>query len=349
MKKCIFYFSLLLLISCNTEQKEAVIPYQKIQGQTMGTTYHITYKGLEPASTKSKIDSLLRFINLDLSTYESNSVISNFNKNRRDFSVQRDLHPHFWDNFRLSQKLSKETEGFFDPTVMPLVQYWGFGTKKKFPENIDSSKVKQLVDNVGMDGIEIIFLGNDLIYFKKLKREVKLDFSAIGKGYAVDKVADLLESQGDSTYFVEIGGEVRAKGLNATGSAWSIGVNTPDPSATAQDMISKFQIIDKAVATSGNYRNYYEFQGQRFGHTIDPQSGYPKMTNLLSATVFHESCTTADALATAFMSMGLDKALEISKKIPGIHYLFIYIDENNNLSKISSSGLIDLMKEIEIN
>ncbi|MEL6988975.1 MAG: FAD:protein FMN transferase, partial [Bacteroidota bacterium] len=144
-------------------------------------------------------------------------------------------------------------------------------------------------------------------------------------------------------YMVEIGGEVRAKGKNQSGRPWTIGVSTPDPNAQSNDLIAQF-MVDGSVATSGNYRNYYEFQGQKFGHTLDPKTGFPAVTNMLSATVFHPSCAIADAYATGFMSMGYEKAIHFVSKIDDIEYLFIYADENNLLKKVNSSGVYDMMK-----
>jgi len=339
LKYITFCFLLIGLFACNNEPKS--LPYYKLTGKTVGTTYIIQYQGKNPEEIQFGIDSLLKFINLDVSTYELNSTISNFNKTTRDFSTEEKLHPHFLANLVASQTVYNETDGYFDPTLGPIIQYWGFGTNKNFPQKIDSAKVKRLNQSTGLDNVKIEDLG-DIIYFRKLNRNVQLDFSAIAKGYAVDLIADYVEEKGIENYYVEIGGELTINGVNASELPWTIGVSTPDPKAPADDISAQF-MPKASVATSGNYRNYYEFQDQKFGHTIDPKSGFPVMTNLLSATVFHESCMMADAYATAFMSMGLSKALHTATKLEGVEYLFIYIDENNILSKQHSSGVFDMI------
>lgn len=325
--------------ACKNEPAED--PYHKLNGKTMGTTYTIQYQGKDPEPTIFSIDSLLKFINLDVSTYDANSTITNFNKTTRDFSTEEKLHPHFLKNLEASKKVYQETDGFFDPTLGPIIQYWGFGTKKNFPSKIDSAKVEKLNESTGLDNVKIEDLG-DIIYFRKLNRNVQLDFSAIAKGYAVDEVANLLKRKGVENLYVEIGGELTVQGKNPEGRPWTIGVNTPDPKAPSNDIAAQF-MPKASVATSGNYRNYYEFQDQKFGHTINPKTGYPTMTNLLSATVFHESCMMADAYATGFMSMGLNKALHTATKIKDLEYLFIYIDENNSITKQHSSGVFDMI------
>jgi len=282
----------------SSEEQSAKSSLVKISGPAMGSTYHISYLDERQANHQASIDSLLEVFNLSLSTYIPESEISRFN---RADSITPKL-PYFIPVLERSREIYRETEGAFNPTVYPLVQAWGFGTKKGLPErepNIDS--IKQFVD------FESIIVEDKTI--KKTKKGVTIEFNAIAPGYAVDLIAQLLEKRGIQNYMVEVGGEIICKGKNQRGQTWLIGIDNPQYEEKGGSPIqAKIRVENMALATSGNYRKFYIKDGKRYAHTIDPVSGRPVQHNLLSATVLAKDCMTADAMATAFMVMGTEKA-----------------------------------------
>jgi len=282
----------------SSEEQSAKSSLIKISGPAMGSTYHISYLDERQANHQASIDSLLEVFNLSLSTYIPESEISRFN---REDSITPKL-PYFIPVLERSREIYRETEGAFNPTVYPLVQAWGFGTKKGLPErepNIDS--IKQFVD------FESIIVEDKTI--KKTKKGVTIEFNAIAPGYAVDLIAQLLEKRGIQNYMVEVGGEIICKGKNQRGQTWLIGIDNPQYEEKGGSPIqAKIRVENMALATSGNYRKFYIKDGKRYAHTIDPVSGRPVQHNLLSATVLAKDCMTADAMATAFMVMGTEKA-----------------------------------------
>jgi len=319
----------LMLSSCSKKE------YTFLEGETMGTIYHIKYYSPEGINLKQSIDSLLNSVNLSLSTYIPESVISKVNQ--ANDSVQVD------DMFRLVFQKSKEvweaSSGAFDPTVMPLVNAWGFGFSKM--NNVDSNLIDSLLQYVGFEKVKLH--GNWLI---KSNPYIMLDFSAIAKGFGVDCVAELLESYHISDYMVEIGGEVRVSGLNPKGSKWNIAIEKPVENQTPDQMIDTiFAVTGLSLATSGNYRNFYYKDGVKYAHTINPKTGFPAFNDLLSASVIAEKCIEADAWATAFMVMGKEKSLNILKTQPNLAVFFIYKDENNKEKFYSSENLSKFLME----
>ena len=283
----------------------------------MGTTYNVTCGGgaVDADKLKAQLDDLLEAINLEVSTYIENATISLFNqgKDALELGEEEDKNIHFKINFQKAKEVYKASGGTFDPTIMPLVNYWGFGyTPKRKVTSVDSMKIAELVQTVGFDKVH-------LDAKKRLTKDnlaTQLDFSAIAKGYGVDALCKLLEKEGITDYFVEIGGETRTKGNNPKGNKWRIGINTPESNASTQEIYSIVELNDGAIATSGNYRNYHEVNGKKYGHTINPKTGFPEMSTTLSASVVAKDCMTADAYATAFMTMGYEKALVLAEKIP---------------------------------
>ncbi len=338
----------LLFFSCGKTAKEHRLKYKKISGKTMGTTYNITYSDTIHRDLKPVIDQLLVEINQEVSTYIDTSIISQFNQADLDFSLQGNLYAsiyqktkdhHFRHNFGFAKEVYKTTNGAFDPTVMPLVNYWGFGyTEKRAVKDIDSVLIDSLMAVVGFDKIQYSNSGgtNKLV---KENPSVQLDFSALAKGYAVDEVARLLEKQGVKNFLVEIGGEVVCKGKNKRQEWWTIGINRPEESAQLQDLFSSISLKNQAMATSGNYRNYYKVGETSYAHTINPNTGFPEKSTLLSVTVLAESCILADAYATAFMVMGLEKSLELAEEIAGLEAYLIYSGEEGVLLSKSTSGM----------
>lgn len=286
----------------------------KLEGKTMGTTYHIIYFDEENRNFKVSIDSLLGIFNQSLSTYIGSSEISKFNLSK---SFQFKL-PYFYPVLTKSKIIAEESNGYFDPTVMPLVNAWGFGPGKKL--NPDSLQIDSMMQFVGF---QKLFFNIDSVW--KGDNRVQLDFSAIAKGYGVDVVADFIKSKGISSLFVEIGGEVITLGINKKlEKNWEVGILDPNSTYEKQFYIAYAQLANKAMATSGNYFNYLEDDGQKYSHTIDPTNGYTVRHNLLSASVFADDCMTADGWATAFMAMGYEKAIDKLATLEGIEAFLIY-------------------------
>lgn len=290
----------------------------------MGTiTYNVKYVASEVEGLDEMISKELIAFNQSLSTYIADSEISRLNETG---SLKYES-KFFFPVLKASKKIFKQTNGTFDPSVGPLVQAWGFGPDKSIP-NLDSTKVDSLKGVIGFD--QVNFDQEEV----SLPANFQLDFSAIAKGYAVDIVAELLEEKGISRYLVEIGGEVRCRGENDEEKPWSLGIEDPTVSTEEQRLMAIVRLKDLSLATSGNYRNYYEKDGQIFAHIIDPRTGFTAKHNLLSASVFASDCMTADAYATAFMVLGLEYSKEILKG-QNLDAILIYRTENGIESFVS--------------
>ncbi|MCQ2280903.1 MAG: FAD:protein FMN transferase [Bacteroidales bacterium] len=275
----------------------------KFQGQAFGTYYAITYVGTEDEALQNEVEAVLDGINNEFSIFCGTSTVSKLNRNE-EVSLPED----FVYLLKLSNKVSTATDGAFDITAAPLITFWGFGSNKAEHPVADTTlaidSIRQFV------GYEKLHVAN-----KKLQKEdsrIQLDFNAIAKGYAVDKVARLLESKGIADYIVDIGGELRCKGRKNAQQEWNVGIQVPTTDKNGRVESSyRFVLGDRAVATSGNYRNYKEENGERYSHIINPQTGFSEKSNLLSVTVIADDCATADAYATAFMVMGREKAMRL--------------------------------------
>ena len=311
----------ILMFTACTKQKQ----YFEESRSVFHTIYHIKYEGSEILT--EKIDAEFQKFNLSLNPFNPNSIISKVNRNE---AVEAD--DWFIEVFNKAKEVSDHSEGIFDITCAPLVNLWGFGFSKMdsvTPQMIDS--IKQFVgyQKVRLDGRKVV----------KDDSRILLNCSAIAK-------ARLLEREGIENYMVEIGGEVTMKGVNQNGKCWRIGINKPEDDSTGvkNDIEEVVQLCKKGgVATSGNYRNYYIKDGKKYAHTIDPRTGYPSEQSILSATIVAEDCITADAYATAFMAMGLEKAREAAKNIPGIEYYVIYSDENGKHQIEYSTGMLQYL------
>lgn len=301
-------------------------PYHTDRGFIFGTYYNICYKSKN--NLQQKIDSTLKSVDNSLSPFNKHSVITAINENRDTL-----VDAQFTDVFNLAQIIAETTDGAFDITVAPLVNAWGFGFKQGI--TIDSITVDSLLQYVGYKSIRLT--DNKVT---KQNPQTMLDCSAIAKGYGCDRVARMLEYYGVKDYMVEIGGEVVAKGKNDKSKQWSIGISRPtdDKSGAINELQEILHISGKSVATSGNYRNYRYEDGRKLSHTIDPRTGYPVTHTLLSATVIANDCATADAYATAFMVMGIDKAVEICKK-KEIDAYFIYSTPEGTINTRETDGM----------
>ncbi len=325
--------SFVLLISCNQDSNKII----RIAGKAQGTTYHISYVSADNSNYKPGIDSLLKEIDLSLSTYVPVSIISRINKN--DSNVLADK--YFTEVFNKSIKVSERTGGLFDVTVGPIINAWGFGFTKK--ANVDSAMIDSLLQFVGYKMVRLE--GNKVV---KSKPQIVLDFNAIAQGYSVDVLASYLGNKGISNYLVELGGEVKAKGKKNNNEYWKVGIDQPNETSTDERPLQAvINLRNKALATSGNYRKFYTENGKKYAHIINPFTGYPAKHSLLSATVIAGDCMTADAYATAFMVMGLERSKQFlsDNKNLRLEVYFIY-DENGGWKTYTSETLKQWMKEL---
>ncbi len=301
---------ILLLAACTGKKQ-----YYEESGTVFHTIYHIKYEASQPLT--DKIDAELQAFNLSLNPFNPNSIIAKVNRGE-DVEVD----DWFAEVFDKAQEVSEHSEGMFDITCAPLINLWGFGFSKT--DSVTPAAVDSILQFVGykkvrLDGRKVV----------KDDPRVMLNCSAIAKGYASDVIARLLEREGVENYMVEIGGEVAMRGINQNGRCWRIGINKPEDDTTgmANDIGEVVELCRKGgIATSGNYRNYYIKDGKKYAHTIDPRTGYPSEQSILSATIVADDCITADAYATAFMAMGLERVHRLASSIPGIEYYIIFSD-----------------------
>ena len=310
------FLTLLVVGTVLIIRQQQAIPYQKNADFIFGTSYHITYQC--DSDMASEIKAELLKVDQSLSPFNEKSIIAAVNQNK---AVQLDS--MFLDVYNLAEQISEETDGAFDITVAPLVNAWGFGFKNStMPSPYQVDSLRQIV------GYQKVSLENGRI--KKKDPRIMLDCSAIAKGYGCDVVAKFLRSRGIKNFMVEIGGEIVTSGLNPDRLPWKVGVTKPseDSLSTSHELQTILNVTDMAMATSGNYRNFYYKGGKKYAHTIDPKTGYPVQHNILSATVIAKSCAGADAYATSFMVMGLEKAQKVMERRPELMAYIIYSDQN---------------------
>ena len=300
-------------------------PFRTNEGLVFGTVYKITYQSQE--DLHQEIKQALQDVDNSLSPYNKNSIITRINHNEDTM-----LNKAFTNVFNLSQKISQETDGAFDITVAPLVNAWGFGFKHAL--TMDSLKIDSILQFVGYNKIKID--NNKII---KQDERIMLDCSSIAKGYGVDAVSQLLKGKGIQNFMVDIGGEVVVKGKNPRMKQWRIGINKPidDSLSVNQELQTILEVTDLGMATSGNYRKYYENNGVKYSHTINPFTGFPVAHTLLSVSVLAPKAWEADAMATAFMVMGLEKSLEFLEKNPICEAYFIY-NQDGEYKTCSTEG-----------
>jgi len=310
----------------------------KISGFAQGTTYHITYENANNKDYSEDIDSLLKAFNKSLSVYDSTSIISRINND--DPIVEAD--DWFMTIFNKSLEVNATSEGAFDITVGPVVHAWGFGNAPLAKH--DTAYIDSLLQFVGMDKVKLE--GRKII---KKYPGVKIDVDAIAQGYSVDVVCDFFKSKGIKNYLVEIGGEVRGIGTNAKGKFWRIGIDRPtDGNMTpGTELQAIIELNNKSLTTAGNYRRFFVENGVKYGHTIDPKTGFPARNTLLSATVICDDAMTADAWDTAFMVLGLEKSKEVLKKLPGIDVYFIYSNSQGEYEIFYSEGVKKMLVKKE--
>lgn len=319
-----------IAVTCNGKRN---IPYQHDSGFIFGTSYNITYQCAD--NQKKGIEAVLQDVDNSLSPFNDSSIITAVNQNK-----DVEVNSMFTEVYNLARTVHDKTAGAFDITVAPLVNAWGFGFKSgnmPTPEQVDSLKKIIGFEKTRLNGKHV----------EKADPRIMLDCSAIAKGYGVDVVARFLDSKGIENYMVEIGGEVVVKGNNDSGKPWKIGVTKPtdDTLAVNQELQTVLSLTNTAMATSGNYRNFYYKGGKKYAHTIDPKTGYPVQHNILSATVIAGTCAKADAFATSFMVMGLEKAKEVLKREKDLKAYFIYSDKDGKNAVWMSPELKDNIAE----
>lgn len=317
MKK---YFGLILILvwGCKSQDES----YWHISGPAMGTRYNITCSNGAPEIIQKEIELLLEEFNLSLSTYIAESNISGFNRADSIFSIALKEDPYFLPVLEMSRDLFYKTKRAFDPTILPLLEYYGFGSIKDQNGKKLNASLDSIMQLIGFDKINWQIKDDTLIIHKE-RPGIRLNFNSIAKGFGVDLVAKQLEKNSVKSYLVEIGGEVITKGRSHRKSKWRLGINTPTPDATVQDYLLTIDITKAAMATSGNYRDFYTKNGIKYVHITDPRNGMNKESSLASATIVAADCATSDALATACIVLGLDESMRLIDGLDGIEACFI--------------------------
>ncbi|TKB49708.1 FAD:protein FMN transferase [Ferrimonas sediminicola] len=281
---------------------------ESVSGHTMGTTYHVSWvdapKQHDPLLLQGEIDLRLGQVNRSMSTWKRNSEVSRFNRLGRVGGME--ISAEFATVLQEAKRLTRLTDGALDVTVGPLVNLWGFGPDGRIEHAPDEAEIARIKGSTGDDKLSI--KGRWLF---KSESDLKVDLSAIAKGYGVDVVAQVLEARGIHNYLVEVGGELRVKGVKPGGQPWRVAIEQPD--AMGRDVFNVIEPGNMAVATSGDYRNFFEEDGEQFSHIIDPATGRPVKHHVVSATVLTDSCMTADGLATAMMVLGVDRGLALAE------------------------------------
>ena len=334
VKKCIkttvICFLLLLLAGCGVKKE------LQLSGKTMGTTYHIevvTWYFKNLAGLKVKIDRRLEEINKSMSTFIKDSEISRFNafnNTKEKFYASDDL----LYVLTAAQYLYELTEGAWDGTIKPIEKLWGFGgseIKKSIPEK---KEIKKLLPDTGFNLIEI----SENRYIIKKKASISLDLASIAKGYAVDQIAALIRINGMKNFLVEIGGEVYASGFRKDARPWRVGINRPQKDAPCDQVYKVVTLHDRALATSGDYRNFFEIDGKRYSHVFDPRTGYPVTNGVVSVSIVADRCILADGLATAVMVLGHKKGLELVNRLDQVECLIVVQGKDGSLTDYYSKG-----------
>jgi thiamine biosynthesis lipoprotein len=316
-----------------TSQKDLILV--KIGGETQGTYYAITYYASDSINLQPSIDSLLLRFDSTASTYKPNSIISRFNDN--DTSAMAD--EMFTAIFNKAAEISGITNGAFDITVGPLVKAWGFGLTNRM--KMDQHVVDSLLPLVGYKKVK---LENGKII--KSDPRIRIDYNAIAQGYAVDVIGAFLDSKGIDYYLIDIGGEVLAHNTKPDGKKWNVAIEMPAKNVDDERSIQAVvELKDKAISTSGNYRKFYEENGVRYSHTIDPSNGYPVKHSLLSVSVLADDCMTADAYATALMVMGIEKGKEFIRENSKIEAYFIFSAPDGSMKTYFTKGFDELLQK----
>jgi len=313
---------IIFLFGCQDKSLEKV----HFVGKAQGTYYAVTYFEEKGIDYQIEIDSILDAFDQSVSIYQANSIISKVNRNE-----EVELDPWFIDNFVLSQRISEETFGSFDITIAPIANVWGFGTYEK-PDSVNHSLIDSLKQYVDYRKVKIE--NGRLI---KTNPHIMLNYNAVAQGFAVDVLSKFLIEKGIDLFLIDIGGEIYAKGEKPNGEAWKVGIEIPEDDAKSRSYNSIVSLKDESVVTSGNYRKYYKIDGVKYAHSLDPKTGYPVKHSLLSVTVIASKSADADAYATAFMVMGVEKTLEFAKSHPELQ-VYLMFDDEGSIKTAMSDG-----------
>ncbi len=332
MKKIPQFLALVVLLGACVPRVEQ----QKISftGMAQGTYYAITYFDHMGRDLQPGIDSLLKAFDMSVSMWVPSSVISGINRGE-----DLECDSIFINTYMLARTVAEESGGAFDYTIGPLVNAWGFGFEDR--QKVDQAMVDSLLPLVDYRNVELE--GSRIV---RKTEGIKFDFNAVAQGYSVDLVGAFLASRGIENYLVDIGGEILARGRKPAQGRWVVGIEKPAEDELAERSLeTTVELEDKAMATSGSYRKFYEENGIRYSHTIDPQTGFPVTHSLLSVSVIADDCGTADAWATAFMVMGLDKAREILSSRDDLQAYFIYSGKDGSLETYQTGGMKKLIRD----
>ena len=321
-KHLVLLIGLVVFAACDRQPKKMVL-----QGLAQGSYYAVTYFDEQNRNFQREIDSIFHAVDMSVNLWVDSSVISKVNRNEE--VVLDDI---FVDNFNIAQEAALLSDGYFDPTISPIVAAWGFSYKNGdsiTPQLIDS--LKQLVDyrKVRIENGKVI----------KTNPDIRLDFNAIAQGYTSDLIAAFLDSKGIKNYLVDTGGEIMARGNKPDGKPWIVGIEKPAKNWDSEQVIqTRITLRDKGLVTSGSTRKYVERNGKRYSHCIDPKTGYPVEHNVLSATVMAESSVWADALASICMVMGMEKSLPLIENMDGVEAYYIFVNEKGELETFATEG-----------
>ena len=328
MNRIVFLIGFMaLLASCNRGPQKMVL-----QGEAQGSYYAVTYYDEQGRNFQQEIDSIFHAVDVSVNLWVDTSIISKVNRNE-----EVKLDTIFVDNFRIAQEAARLSDGYFDPTISPIVAAWGFSYKHGdtiTPQLIDS--LKQLVDyrSIRIEGGKIV----------KASPAMTLDFNAIAQGYTSDLIASFLDSRGVKNYLVDTGGEIMARGCKPDGQPWIVGIEKPADNWDSEQVVhTRIALRDKGLVTSGSTRKYVERNGKRYSHCIDPKTGYPVEHNVLSVTVLAENSVWADALASICMVMGMEKSLPLIESMNGVEAYYIYVNEQNALETFATDGFAKLV------
>ena len=328
MRRGLFWMiGLVMLAACGRQPQRIVL-----QGLAQGSYYAVTYFDEENRNFQPEIDSIFHAVDMSVNLWVDSSIISKVNRNE-DVT----LDSIFIDNFNIAQEAARLSDGYFDPTISPIVAAWGFSYKSGdsiTPQLIDS--LKQLVDyrKIRIENGKVI----------KENPNMKLDFNAIAQGYTSDMIAAFLESRGINNYLVDTGGEIMARGSKPNGQPWIVGIEKPAENWDSEQVVqTRIALRDKGLVTSGSTRKYVERNGRRYSHCIDPKTGYPVEHNVLSATVLAENSVWADALASFCMVMGMEKSLPLIESMDGVEAYYIFVNEQNELETFATEGFRELL------
>ena len=318
---------LAMLASCGKQPKKMVL-----QGLAQGSYYAVTYYDEQGRNFQHDIDSIFHAIDMSVNLWVDSSVISKVNRNEETV-----LDQIFIDNFNIAQKAAELSDGYFDPTISPIVAAWGFSYKvgdSITPQLIDS--LKQLVDyrKVRIENGKVI----------KENPAMTLDFNAVAQGYTSDLIAAFLDSRGIKNYLVDTGGEIMARGEKPNGKPWIVGIEKPAENEDSEQVVqTRITLRDKGLVTSGSTRKYVERNGKRYSHCINPKTGYPVEHQLLSVTVLAENSVWADALASICMVMGLEQSLPLIESLEGVEAYYIFVNDDNEFETFSTEGFKTLL------